>query len=62
MTIWIDNGKSPDEPYDAKLDAKLEFGLPPNSPYGNFSVELMELCERIDEANRRLAESCAFGE
>jgi len=56
MTIWIDDGKSPDEPYDARLG----FWLPPNSPYGNFSIKLMKLRERRDEANRRLAESCDF--
>lgn len=37
MTIWIDNGKSPDEPYDAKL----EFWLPPKFP-------VWELLRRID--------------
>ena len=56
--IWIDNGKSPDERYSARLG----FWLPPDSPYGNFQLKLMKLCERIDEANRRLAESRAFWE
>ncbi len=27
-TVWIDNGKSPDEPYNARLG----FWLPPDSP------------------------------
>ncbi|MGB4067955.1 MAG: hypothetical protein WBK08_07985 [Nitrospira sp.] len=58
MTIWIDNGKSPDEPYSARLG----FWLPPNSPYGNFQLKLMKICQRIDEANRRLTESRAFWE
>jgi hypothetical protein len=58
MTIWIDNGKSPDELYSAGLG----FWLPPDSPYGNFRLKLMKLCERLDEANRRLAESCTFWE
>lgn len=57
-TVWIDNGKNPDEPYSATLG----FWLPPDSPYGNFTLKLMKLCERIDEANRRLTESCAFWE
>ncbi len=58
MTIWIDNGKIPDEPYSARLG----FWLPPNSPYGNFQLKLMKICQRIDEANRRLTESRAFWE
>ena len=56
--VWIDNGKSPDEPYNARLG----FWLPPDSPYGNFTLKLMKLCERIDEANRRLTESHDFWE
>lgn len=55
-TIWIDNGKSPDEGYNASLG----FWLPPDSPYGNFQLKLRKICERIDEANRRLTESHAF--
>ncbi len=58
MTIWIDNGKSPDERYNDKLG----FWLPPDSPYGNFQLKLMKICTRIDEANRRLTESRAFWE
>lgn len=58
MTVWIDNGKNPDEPYNARLG----FWLPPDSPYGNFQLKLMKLCERIDEANRRLTESRVFWE
>jgi hypothetical protein len=57
-TVWIDNRKSPDEPYNARLG----FWLPPDSPYGNFTLKLMKLCERIDEANRRLTESREFWE
>ncbi len=47
-TVWIDNGKSPDEPYNASLG----FWLPPDTPYGNFGLKLMKLCDRIDKANR----------
>jgi len=52
----IENGKSPDEPYNARLG----FWLPPDSPYGNLTLKLMKLCERLDEANRRLRESWIF--
>lgn len=55
-TAWIDNGKSPDELYNARLG----FWLPPDTPYGNFQLKLQNMCERIDEANRRLSESHAF--
>lgn len=55
-SIQIDNGKRPEDPYNAKLG----FWLPPDSPYGNFQLKLMKLCERLDEANRRLSESCRF--
>ncbi len=55
-TVLVDNGKSPDEPYNARLG----FWLPPDSPYGNFQLKLMKLCERLDEANRRLIESCSY--
>ena len=57
-TVRIDNGKSPSELYNASLG----FWLPPDSPYGNLTLKLMKLCERIDEANLRLTESCAFWE
>jgi len=52
----IENGKSPDEPYNARLG----FWLPPDSPYGNLTLKLMNLCERLDEANHRLRESWTF--
>ena len=52
----IANGKSPDEPYNACLG----FWLPPDSPYGNLTLKLMKLCERLDEANRRLRDSWTF--
>jgi len=29
---------------------------------GTFQLKLMKLCDRIDEANRRLAEAVLFGE
>src|SRR5438094_578903 len=54
--VLIDNGKTPDEPYNARLG----FWLPPDSPYGNLTLKLMKLCERLDEANRRLQESWTF--
>ena len=52
----IANGKSPDEPYNGSLG----FWLPTDSPYGNLTVKLVKLCERLDEANRRLRESWIF--
>lgn len=59
MTVpQIDNGKSPDEPYNATLG----FWLPVDCPYGNLQLKLLSLSERLDEANRRLRESCMFWE
>ena len=59
MTVMlVDNGKSPDEPYNACLG----FWLPPDSPYGNFQLKLMKLCQRLDEANRRLCDSHIYWE
>jgi hypothetical protein len=59
MTVpQIDNGKSPDEAYNATLG----FWLPPDCPYGNLQLKLLSLSERLDEANRRLRESCMFWE
>jgi hypothetical protein len=54
--ILIMNGKKPDEPYNARLG----FWLPPDSPYGNFQLKQMKLCQRLDEANRRLFDSYHF--
>lgn len=53
VVVLIENGKSPDQPYNARL----EFWLPPDSPYGNFQLKLRKLCERLDEANRRLIDT-----
>jgi hypothetical protein len=53
MPCLVDNGKNPDEPYNARLG----FWLPTDSPYGNFQLKLMKLSDRVDEANRRLIES-----
>ena len=58
MTVWIDNGKSPDELYNASLG----FWLPYDSPYGNLYLKLEGLCLRIDDANHRLTESRTFWE
>jgi len=52
----INNGKAPDEPYNAVLG----FWLPADTPYGNFQLKLMKLCQRMDEANRRLMDSFAY--
>ncbi len=57
-TVLIDNGKSPDEPYNSCLG----FWLPPESPYGNFSLKLIKLSQHLDEANRRLIDSCSYWE
>lgn len=54
--IIIQNGKKPDEPYNACLS----FWLPPDSPYGNLQLKQMKLCMRLDEANRRLRDSYRF--
>lgn len=54
--LFIENGKSPDEPYNAALG----FWLPPNSPYGNLQLKYMKIIQRLDEANRRIADSWRF--
>lgn len=56
--VLIDNGKSPDEQWNARLG----FWLPPDSPYGNLQLKLMKLCQRLDEANRRLSDSLIYWE
>ena len=50
--MFIENGKNPEEPYNAALG----FWLPPNSPYGNFQLKHMKIIQRIDEANRKILE------
>lgn len=52
----IDNGKSPDAP----LNASTFFWLPPDTPYGNLTLKLFKLSERIDEANRHLLDSVKY--
>lgn len=52
----INNGKKPDEPYNAVLG----FWLPSESPYGNFQLKQMKLSGRIDELNRKIAESFSY--
>ncbi|GEM_PF-3669480 len=54
--MLIDNGKKPDEPYNAALG----FWLPPDSPYGNFQLKYMKIIQRLDEANRKINESLYF--
>ena len=52
----INNGKKPDEPYNARLG----FWLPAATPFGNFQLKLLKLSQRIDETNRRLREAFEF--
>jgi len=52
----IENGKKPDEPYNAALG----YWLPPNSPYGNFQLKFMKIIQRLDEANRKIVDSYKF--
>ncbi|MFU1909956.1 hypothetical protein ACLQ8Z_09700 [Bordetella hinzii] len=54
--MQIDNGKQPDDFHNSRM----AFWLPPDTPYGNLTLKLMKLIGRIDEANRRLAESQSF--
>ena len=56
MAIVIEIGKMPEEPFNAALG----FWLPPSTPYGNFTLKLFRIFERLDEANRRLQESSRF--
>ncbi|NTW26874.1 MAG: hypothetical protein HGA36_00960 [Candidatus Moranbacteria bacterium] len=48
----INNGKLPNEHYNAMLG----FWLPTDTPYGNFSLKLMKISSRVDEVNRAIAE------
>lgn len=52
----IENGKTPDELYNATLG----YWLPPKSPYGNFQLKFMKIIQRLDEANRKLIDSYKF--
>lgn len=54
--MFIENGKKTDDPYNAALG----FWLPPDSPYGNFQLKYIKLIQRLDEANRKIAESRQF--
>jgi hypothetical protein len=56
--VLIDNGKKPNELYNARLG----FWLPPQTPYGNFQLKFMKIVERLDEANRKIEESFGFWE
>lgn len=51
--LFIDNGKHPEDAFNAKLT----FWLPVDSPFGNFQLKLMKLIVRVDEVNRNLIES-----
>lgn len=55
-SMLIDNGKLPDEPFNVRLG----FWLPPQTPYGNFQLKFMKITERVDEANRQIANSHRF--
>jgi hypothetical protein len=52
----VDNGKSPDEP----INARQILWLPPDTPYGNFQLKQLKISERIDELNRRMEEAWAI--
>ena len=54
--MFIENGKKPDEPYNAALG----FWLPPDTPYGNLQLKYMKIILRLDEANRKISESRKF--
>lgn len=54
--MFIENGKKPNEPYNAILS----FWLPPDSPYGNLQLKHMKIIQRLDEANRRISDSWQF--
>jgi len=51
--LLIDNGKKPNEPYNAALG----FWLPPKTTYGNFQLKFMKIIQRLDQANRRIEDS-----
>jgi hypothetical protein len=54
--LMIENGKAPDDPYNARLG----FWLPPDTPYGNFQLKYMKIIWRLDEANRNIIDSWKF--
>ncbi len=54
----IENGKAPDDLYNAALG----FWLPPDTPYGNLQLKYMKIILRLDEANRRISDSWKFWE
>lgn len=54
--LLVKNGKDPDDLYNASLG----FWLPPNTPYGNLQLKYMKIICRIDEANRKIADSWKF--
>ncbi|MGP9807742.1 hypothetical protein ACT3TQ_07320 [Halomonas sp. AOP12-C2-37] len=56
--MFIENGKKPDDAYHASLS----FWLPPDNPYGNFQLKYMKIVQRLDEANRKIADSYKFWE
>lgn len=54
--LLVENGKAPDDPYNASLG----FWLPPDSPYGNLQLKYMKIIWRLDEANRKISDSWGF--
>jgi hypothetical protein len=52
-TTLIDNGKTLDEHWNAKLG----FWLPPVTPYGNLTLKLIKLSARIDMLNKQVLEA-----
>ena len=54
--LLIENGKAPDDPYNARLG----FWLPPDTPYGNLQLKYMKIIWRFDEANRKIIDSWNF--
>ena len=54
--LLINNGKQPEEYYNARLG----FWLPPDTPYGNFQLKYIKIIQRIDEANRKIIDTFKF--
>ncbi len=52
----IDTGKKPDEP----TNIQIILPFPSETPFGNLALKYMKIISRLDEANRKIAESYQF--
>ncbi len=57
QAVLITNDRNPDLPFS---DIRNHFWLRPNTPYGNLTLKLFRLNQRIEEANRHLLDSFTY--